>query len=77
MNDLELEYALKHFDFSIFSRVRLPLLNELLSFHRKKIFYRKNPLWYQKILSDNELDEAAAAGLNFFPEKPGDSSDNI
>ena len=78
MNDLALDYALRHFDFSIFSRVRLPLLNELLAFRRRKKFYRQNSLWGQKILSDSELDAAAGGTLSFatktVPSKKLDST---
>jgi len=58
----ELEARLRRFDFSVFSKVRESLRFELLMLHRAR---RQNRLYRTKILDDDELDYAAAAGTNY------------
>ena len=63
---MELEKDLMEFDFSSLSKVRESLLADLLTARRK----RKNQcrLFAGNILSDEELDCAAAAGTNYIPK---------
>lgn|GEM_PF-3186423 len=58
----ELEARLRRFDFSIFSKVRESLRLELLMLHRAR---KQNRLYRTKMLDDDELDYAAAAGANY------------
>ena len=63
---MELEKDLMEFDFSSLSKVRESLLADLLTARRN----RKNQcrLFAGNILSDEELDFAAAAGTNYIPK---------
>ena len=68
MEDAKLDGMLQRFDFSLLSPVREPLLKELLGRMERE---RGGVPWPMAgRLSDEELDEVAAAG--FFPPKPKD-----
>lgn len=67
MEDAKLDGLLQEFDFSLLSPVREPLLKELLGRMERE---RGVPWSMAGRMSDEELDEVAAAG--FFPPKPKD-----
>ena len=63
---MTLEQDLKEFDFSHLSKVRESLLQDLLTAQRNK--KNKNHLFAGNMLTDAELDYAAAAGVNYAPK---------
>ncbi len=65
---MDLEKDLKGFDFSKLSKVRESLLEDLLAMRRNKRNSRR--FFAGNILSDEELDCAAAAGTNYIPKPP-------
>lgn len=75
MRNTNFDQELKGFDYSVFSRVKDSLLDELLQKHRADNFGK-----FQKFsaglfadrLNDDELDMVAAAGNPSVQEKPRD-----
>ena len=65
MKDEILERNLREFDFSVFSKVKDSLLEELLQKHRMKNFKSLSQVLAEEQLSDDELDYVAAAGNPF------------
>ena len=64
MTEIILEKNLREFDYSVFSKVKESLLEELLQRHFKKNF--KSLSQQLEMLSDDELDYVTAAGNPFF-----------
>ena len=76
MNDKALDKALINFDYSSLSNVKGSLLNNLLIKHRQDNFGKVESLSQRlqnEILSDEELDAVAAAGI---PQNPKLITDN-
>ena len=65
MTEEILEKNLREFDFSVFSKVKESLLEELLQRHRMKNFKSLSQQLAEEKLSDEELDYIAAAGNPF------------
>lgn len=65
MTEEILEKNLREFDYSVFSKVKNSLLEELLQKQRMKNFKSLSQQWADERLSDDELDYVAAAGNNF------------
>ena len=65
MTEEILEKNLREFDYSVFSKVKESLLDELLQKHRMKNFKSLSQQWADARLSDDELDYVAAAGNPF------------
>ena len=65
MTEKILERNLREFDFSVFSKVKDSLLDELLQRHRMKNFKSLSQQLADERLSDDELDYVAAAGNPF------------
>ena len=65
MTENILESNLQAFDFSVFSKVKDSLLEELLKKHRMKNFKSLSQQLAEEQLSDDELDYVAAAGNPF------------
>lgn len=70
MKEEMLERNLREFDYSVLSKVKESLLDELLERHRRDNNLRNFESLSQKIisdriLSDDELDSVVAAGKNF------------
>lgn len=75
MKNLNLDTELQSFDYSVFSKVKESLLDELLKKHRQDNFGK-----YQKLsvglmnesMSDEELDYVVAAGNSAVQKNPKD-----
>ena len=65
MTDAILEKNLREFDYSVFSKVKKSLIDELLQKHLMKNFKSLSQQWADERLSDDELDYLAAAGNPF------------
>ena len=65
MTEEILEKNLREFDFSVFSKVKESLLDELLQRHRMKNFKSLSQQLADERLSDDELDYVVAAGNPF------------
>ena len=68
MTEAILEKSLYEFDYSVFSKVKESLLEELLQRHRRKNFKSLSQQLAEEMLSDEELDYVAAAGTPFLEE---------
>ena len=58
----EIELELKSFDYSLLSAVRERLLQRLLTTRRNR---RNNTILLNSLMTDEELDYVAAAGVNY------------
>ena len=74
MTEKILETNLRGFDYSVFSKVKDSLLEELLQRHRMKNFRSLSQQLAEEMLSDDELDYVAAAGT---PSLEGANKDKI
>lgn len=79
MTEEILEKNLSEFDYSVFSKVKNSLLDELLQKHRRKNFKSLSQQLAEEKLSDDELDFLAAAGNPFIDKdkKFSSLSDNV
>ena len=59
---LTLDEGLKSFDYSLLSAARERLLQNLLTMRRNR---RNNIILLNNLMTDDELDNVAAAGVNF------------
>lgn len=63
MTDEILEKNLRQFDYSVFSKVRGSLLGEIMQKYDEKTGFKSySQIMAEEMLSDEELDYAAAAG---------------
>ena len=69
MTEEILEKNLREFDYSVFSKVKKSLLEEILERQRRDNFKSFSQKFSEEMLSDDELDYLAAAGNPFLDDK--------
>lgn len=69
MTEEILEKNLREFDYSVFSKVKKSLLEEILERQRRDNFRSFSQKFSEEMLSDDELDYLAAAGNPFLDDK--------